>query len=836
MGRSTSTSCFKIITCGSDSADNNDLDVSESKDSNDKRGWSFRKRSVRHRVLSNTVISETPPSVKKEIPESAELNFQPPNNSTVPEKISIVQFTDEKPQLSTPTDLNTPDIPEKVSVVQFTNEKPQLSAPENAPENLKVPETIVPDDTESKPDSDLDESVVIVIQGAVRGFLAQRELLKLKNVIKLQAAVRGHLVRRHAVGTLRCVQAIVKMQVLVRTRLARLSQNSSFTENKVDGKDEKDDHSSKTAENSETNANVTYSSIEKLLSNRFARQLMESTPKTEPIRIKCDPAKQDSAWNWLERWMTVSYAKQSVKPESVAEQPEKENYETFGSPVETRIPSEVSCDSADSKSSVKETDVTSESEENLITYETDKFNFQPCQPTSSYLDDSEPFQSEYTSLSDVKENSVEITSHQNLITPSDAVPETEPNSIPSNPETEPEQPKRSMKRFASENLEAEGKRYGFGSRNTSNQTFIAAQSKFEDLSLTTDSGRSVSSTHQDVPVDSNVDTVSSGTNALTRTKDPSIAEYSLPHYLRNVHGAGSECGTELSISSTLDSPDRFEVETVEFEHEAKVSEKEICNPDNTNNLDVKADDAASSNQVCDVADTVVDQSEKVDVVQGESIDSVVVTDSPQVEHKQESNASDLHKESDSETRRQSYRSLSPEASPRSHITVPESQGTPSSQVSIKAKKNKNEKSGSSRKRKPLSAGKGSPSNPSHDSGARSSMEQLPRDHKDGKRRNSFGSTKTDNNIDQEPGDSSSSSSIPHFMQATESARAKIQANNSPRSSPDVQDRDIYIKKRHSLPVANGRQGSPRIQRSISQAQPGVKGNGTQPLPERKWQR
>ncbi|KAK4860137.1 hypothetical protein QYF36_017957 [Acer negundo] len=833
MGRSTTTSCFKIITCGSDSADNNDLDVSESKGSNDKRGWSFRKRSARHRVLSNTVISETPSSVKKEVPESAELNFQPPNNSTIPEKISVVQFTDEKPQLSTPTDLNTPDIPEKVSVVQFTDEKPQLLAPEKTPENLKVPETetIVPDDTESKPDSDLDESAVIVIQGAVRRFLAQRELLKLKNVIKLQAAVRGHLVRRHAVGTLRCVQGIVKMQVLVRARRARLSPNSSLTENKVDGKDEKDDHSSKTVESSETNANVTYSSIEKLLSNRFARQLTDSTPKTEPIRIKCDPAKQDSAWNWLERWMTVSYAKQSVKPESVAEQPEKENYETFGSPVETRIPSEVSCDSADSNSSVKETIVLSESEENLITYETDKFNFQSCLPTSSYRDDSEPFQSEYTSLSDAKENSVEITSHQT----SDEVSQTEPNSIPSNPETEPEQPKRSIKRFASENLEAEGKRYGFGSRKISNPTFIAAQSKFEDPSLTTNSGRSVSSTHQDVPVDSNVDTISSGTDTLTRTKEPSIAENPLPHYLRNVYGAGSECGTELSISSTLDSPDRFEVETTEFEHEAKVPEKEICNPDNTNNLDVKADDAGSSIQVCDVANTVVDQSEKVDVVQGESIDSVVVTESPQVEHKPESNASDLHKESDSETRRQAYRSLSPEASPRSHITVPESQGTPSSQVSIKSKKKKSEKSGSSRKRKPLSASKGSPSNPNNDSDARSSTEQLPRDQKNGKRRNSFGSTRTDN-VDQEPGDSSSSSSIPRFMQVTESARAKIQANNSPRSSPDVQDRDIYIKKRHSLPVANGRQGSPRIQRPMSQAQQGVKGNGTQPLPERKWQR
>ncbi|KAL5845476.1 hypothetical protein ACOSQ3_011531 [Xanthoceras sorbifolium] len=76
-------------------------------------------------------------------------------------------------------------------------------------------------------------------------------------------------------------------------------------------------------------------------------------------------------------------------------------------------------------------------------------------------------------------------------------------------------------------------------------------------------------------------------------------------------------------------------------------------------LDVKADDA-SSIQVCDVTHTFVDQSEKVDGVQGESVDSVVVTDSPQVEHKPKSSASDLHKELVSETGRQAYRS-SPEA-------------------------------------------------------------------------------------------------------------------------------------------------------------------------------
>ena len=153
----------------------------------DKRGWSFRKRSARHRVLSNTVVSEIPSSGNKESPESAAINFQTPVDSTIPEKTSVPQWADEKPQLST----------------SF---------------NSKASETVVAYENESKVDVNVDESAAIAIQVAVRGFLAQRALLKLKNVIKLQAAVRENLVRWHAVGTLRVVQAIVKIQALVRAR------------------------------------------------------------------------------------------------------------------------------------------------------------------------------------------------------------------------------------------------------------------------------------------------------------------------------------------------------------------------------------------------------------------------------------------------------------------------------------------------------------------------------------------------------------------------------------------------------------------------------------------
>lgn len=109
------------------------------KDSNDKRGWSFRKRSARHRVLSNTVITETPSSVNKEISECASINFQ-----SLPE----------------------PNVVEKICTTKFSDEKPQLSSMENS----EVPETIVTE-TEGKVDANLLESVVVIIQASIRGYL-----------------------------------------------------------------------------------------------------------------------------------------------------------------------------------------------------------------------------------------------------------------------------------------------------------------------------------------------------------------------------------------------------------------------------------------------------------------------------------------------------------------------------------------------------------------------------------------------------------------------------------------------------------------------------------------
>ncbi|KAG6532090.1 hypothetical protein ZIOFF_005928 [Zingiber officinale] len=190
MGRS-STSCFKIIGCGAgDAIDDDELVVDETKALADKRRWSFRKRSSKHQVLNDSVISE-PISVcsSKQSQEALTTNLHS-------SKYNLLE--------------NLPVQEKPVKMCPIPSDGVNSEAPSSLSNRILTPAI-----------SALNEPDLITLQAAIRGYLARKLLHKFKSVVKLQAVVRGHLVRRQAIGTLRCIIAIIRMQAFVKARHSR---------------------------------------------------------------------------------------------------------------------------------------------------------------------------------------------------------------------------------------------------------------------------------------------------------------------------------------------------------------------------------------------------------------------------------------------------------------------------------------------------------------------------------------------------------------------------------------------------------------------------------------
>ncbi|XP_065036789.1 protein IQ-DOMAIN 32-like [Musa acuminata AAA Group] len=786
MGKPAS-SCFKIIGCGSssDAVDNDDLAPEEAKASADKRMWSFRKRLSKHQVLCNNVISE-PLSVcsSKENQDVSAANFHSPNFS----------------------------FPER------TQEQEKSIGISPVPTEIVNTESPVSKSCTTPVGPTLNESDAVVIQAAIRGYMAKKNLHKLESVVKLQAAVRGHLVRSQAIGTLRCIQAIIRMQALVRAHHAR-----QLVEKLPSLEDKKFQEKGVTFEKS------TKTSINKLLSNGFARQLLETTPRTKIIYIKCDPSKSDSAWKWLERWMVVTssgvgqqhgqdFNHGNCRLEEIVNMTYSEPAKEISISVSSEI-SDLEC--AATKSVMADDGKNSSTIENVGNFEfptslvapNNFFNSLPKndmekpEVRNGLLNTT---MQDCTDMNMINKEGLDDKHLQpnlclnNVLVDADKL---EPGKDGSNNNTEG---------ASSETLENEEKKSVVGSRKSCTPAFVAAQSKFEELSLTSTVVQSVNSAYTTAASNTKTESHNIQVNSLANGKEAISAEKIFPDV--RVEAAVSECGTEISISSTLDSPDRSDMEGGAIVLEIGALEKEnhaiVAVAENASDLSNSGGNARPGGGDL----TTANSNASVDLVQVD-------------QHLAEPTTSDVQYDLEGTVEQ----TRSPEGTPRSHATMPDLHGTPSSDVSVNTKKGRMDPCMPTRRKGSQLVGKKSPSNPNNDSGG-STTDNLTKDSRFPRRRNSFGLTKTES-VEQEPRHSSSSS-LPGYMQATASARAKAHCNTSQKSSPDLHDNQP--KKRHSLPIENGKQSSsPRMQRSTSRAHQSVKGieaHSPHDSAERRWQR
>lgn len=857
--------CLKILACagaGSDPSAGSDADADDHADENkaisDKSRWSFRRRSTRHRVLKSSDISEpetlSSSKAKSEIAPSNNIysstysyaSKKPLHQDKPDEKILHQETPDEKPDekptekpieqpvektIEKPVDqiieksigqsdekiiekpigqsnekiTETPieDPAERITekpieepsekAVEKLDEKPDESISLSSSE-LKQEETAsLVDGSSADPEEDHVESASVVIQSGIRTYIARQELSNHKDLVKLQAVIRGHLVRRQAAESLQCLLAIVKMQGLVRAHQAQRSAGK-FQDT------------------------VVRSSSEKLLHNGFALKLMDSMSTSKSIHLKCDPSESDVTWKWMERWtalipsITGGHLLENKENSGLVVEKVKEDaqHEEKTVPLDSDIsfpklvPDDVEVTLSPSDSSALETpacvpdktpgvEIEDDPEPELI----EKIN----EDADQLID---------PKTENVVEQSLEFSGQQSTQTD----PSKEPSPLPEKPESSNEDIMDAYK--TEQTLDMEGKR--FVARKLCNPAFAAAQLKFEELSSNSTVSRSNSSSCLDGASKSRVHTPRSQDDASPKqNNDTGIPESSVGHDPKIILAA-SECGTEISITSTLDSPDRSEADGGEIVLEIGALEDRNYVTDNADE-----DTRVLHSEVKNTSEGVVQQ-EQEEEENGDVANPVVATDPVLVEQPHVGlEKADLHEQPEKSV--ESY-AKSPEGTPMSRTTLAESHGTPSSEVSINTKKSKSKKPRSHVSRRSLTS-------PSSDSVGRSSTDNLSKDYKHAKRESSAKVAKSDH-VDQERR-MSNSTPLPSYMQFTESARAKASASVSPKLSPDVQDNNP--RKRHSLPMTNGKQdSSPRMQRSSSQAQQNVKSNGDVPpnSSDRRW--